>query len=175
MEDRATTGATPASSMADGARGAASNVMDQARQAAISQLESQKGKAAESVGTMAETLHQAGQSMEGSGQPVAQYVHRAADQLESLSRTLNERGVEDMLVDAEMFARRQPALFMGLAFAAGLAAARFLKSSSRPYTTMADRMRETVSSVTASTDGQHPSHDPTMRYSEPVAGQPGGW
>jgi len=153
----------------------------------MSQLEGQKGKAAQSMTSMVDTLRQAGRSMNDGSLPVAQYVTKAADQLESLTRALNDKPVEDLLVDAETFARSQPALFLGLAFAAGLAAARFLKSSSRS-TSMADRVRETVASATGgampSTDGTAPGMDTAMpstdsagprRYSEPVAGQSGGW
>jgi hypothetical protein len=42
---------------------------------------------------------------------------------------VREKDVNEMLRDVQQFARRQPALFIGGSFAAGLLAARFLRSS----------------------------------------------
>jgi hypothetical protein len=46
-----------------------------------------------------------------------------------LSATLRDRDVRELVQDAQQFARRQPAIFVGAAFAAGVLAARFMKSS----------------------------------------------
>jgi hypothetical protein len=60
---------------------------------------------------------------------IAEYVEKAADQLEQFSTRLRERDLNELMNDAQRFARRQPALFIGVAFTAGLLGARFLKSS----------------------------------------------
>ena len=60
---------------------------------------------------------------------LADYAGKAADQLEQFSARLRERDLTELMDDAKRFARRQPALFVGIAFAAGVIAARFLKSS----------------------------------------------
>jgi len=62
---------------------------------------------------------------------LASYTTRVADKLEQLTATLRDRDVAAMVTDVTRFAKRQPALFLGGAFSAGLLAARFLKSSSQ--------------------------------------------
>jgi len=68
------------------------------------------------------------------------YADRAAEQLERLSSYLKDHDLRGFVRDTETFARRRPDLFLGGTFLAGLALARFLKSSaperpggSRPY------------------------------------------
>ena len=53
-----------------------------------------------------------------------------ADHVERVSGYLEERDVNQLLEDAENFARRQPELFIGGALIAGLLVGRFIKSSS---------------------------------------------
>jgi len=60
---------------------------------------------------------------------VADYVDQAAGQIERFAGYLENRSVDELMYDAERFARRQPAMFLGGAFVLGVLAARFLKSS----------------------------------------------
>ena len=60
---------------------------------------------------------------------VAQYVEQAANQVERWSSQLRDKDLGELVEDAQRLARRQPALFIGSAFALGLLSARFLKSS----------------------------------------------
>lgn len=60
---------------------------------------------------------------------VARYVEQAADQIDRFTEVLRKKDVQQLMQDAQRLARRQPALFIGSAFALGLIAARFLKSS----------------------------------------------
>jgi len=78
---------------------------------------------ADAVGAMGDQLRQ--------NDPIglAQFADQAAEQIDRFSTYLRETDVDEMLADAQRFARRQPALFLGGAFAVGLLAARFLKSS----------------------------------------------
>jgi hypothetical protein len=110
---------------------AAGQAVDKAKDMAMSQLSGQKAKAADAVSSMAESLRKAGEGLEQSQSPlpVHQYVNRAAEQLEQLGSFLNEKEMTEVIGEVENFARRQPALFLGAAFAAGLVAARFLRSS----------------------------------------------
>jgi hypothetical protein len=105
-------------------------VTDQARQQATSHLEGQKGQAAESIGGMADAARNLGQQLRQQDQPgMARYVEQAADKIQGFSDYLRRTDVNEMLEDAQGFARQQPALFLGGAFLVGLVAARFLKSS----------------------------------------------
>jgi len=61
---------------------------------------------------------------------VADYIQRAADGLERFSDAVRHRDVSSLMGDAEDFARRQPAVFIGAGVAVGFMLARFLRSSS---------------------------------------------
>ena len=56
-------------------------------------------------------------------------VAKANDGLRSVSDSLRGKDLDQIVQDAESFARRQPALFLGAAALAGFLAVRFLKSS----------------------------------------------
>ena len=112
-------------------KGGARGVMDRVRDGASSQISQQKDRASDGLTSLARAVRQSTQSLRDNQQgTVAQYVERAADRIEQFSTTLRERNLKDLARDTERFARRQPAVFIGAAFAAGVLAARFLKSSS---------------------------------------------
>jgi hypothetical protein len=119
-----TTDSTPAGQSSSG-------IVGKVRERATAQLSTQKDRATDGLGTIAQAVRQTtGQLRENQQDMVAQYVEKAADQIERLSNTLREKDVNELLQDAQRLARRQPALFIGGSFAVGLLAARFLKSSS---------------------------------------------
>ena len=60
---------------------------------------------------------------------MASFTEGAADHLSRLVEGLRRQDIGRMASDLERFARRRPGVFVGAAFLAGLAAARFLKSS----------------------------------------------
>lgn len=60
---------------------------------------------------------------------LAKYSNQAADRIERVHDYLEARDVGDLIADAEDFGRRQPELFLGGAFTAGLLIGRFFKSS----------------------------------------------
>ncbi|MFL5733544.1 MAG: hypothetical protein ACJ78Q_10115 [Chloroflexia bacterium] len=114
----------------DQAKEKTGQVIGQVQEQAKSQVETQKGRAAESLGGVAQALRQTGQQMrDQDNAQVAQFTDTAANQIEKISTFLRERDVNDMVVEVERFARRQPALFIGGALALGLLGARFLRSS----------------------------------------------
>ncbi len=109
----------------------AGQVADQARQKAKGQLSAQKERAAGCLGSVAQALRQSGQHLKEQNQvQVGQYTEKAAEQVERFSGHLRERDVDQLTGEAEDFARKRPALFLGGAFALGLLGTRFLKSSS---------------------------------------------
>jgi hypothetical protein len=110
--------------------GHSTGMVDRVRQTAAAQLTSQKTRATEALGSVAAAIRQTSQPLRDSSQAtLADYAGKAADQLEQLSTRLGERDLTELMDDAKRFARQQPALFVGAAFAAGVLAARFLKSS----------------------------------------------
>lgn len=106
-------------------------IVDRVKERATAQLSTQKDKATEGLGTVASAVRQTTQSLRDQHHDtVAGYVEQAADQIERFSQRLKNKDVTELLDDAQLLARRQPALFIGGAFALGLVGARFLKSSS---------------------------------------------
>ena len=63
--------------------------------------------------------------------PLATYAWQAAGLLKNIQQGLRDRPVEDILDDGRALIRREPALAVGVAVAAGFIAARLFKSSGR--------------------------------------------
>lgn len=100
------------------------------RDTAHQKLDDQKSRASDTLGSFAGAVRGMTQPLRDSGQTgIADYVNKAADGIDRWATDLKGKDVEDALRAAQQFARRQPALFIGAAFTAGLLAARFLKSS----------------------------------------------
>jgi hypothetical protein len=91
-------------------------------------VEGQKERAADSLEGVARSLRSASEQMTDD-MGIGRYMARAAEQVDNLASFLNNREVTELMHDVEDFARRQPAAFVGSAFALGLLGARFLKSS----------------------------------------------
>lgn len=107
-----------------------SGLVGRVREQATAQLATQKNKATDGLGSVAEAVRETTRHLrEGQHDTVAHYAEQAADQIERFSQRLRNKDVGDLLNDAQQLARRKPALFVGGAFAIGLLGARFLKSS----------------------------------------------
>lgn len=110
-------------------RASRDQAMEEARDAIRNMAEGQKTRAAEGLGSVAHALHETARTLSSEKQAVtARYTDMAADQLERASRLLREKDWDDLMGEAERFARQQPTLFIGGAIAAGFFLARFLKS-----------------------------------------------
>jgi 2-succinyl-5-enolpyruvyl-6-hydroxy-3-cyclohexene-1-carboxylate synthase len=116
-----------ASSQSDtGQRGILHAVKDRA----TSELKDQKGRATDVVDVLAHAVRQTtDQLREEHHDTIARYVDRAADQLERFSGRMRDKNMGELMHDVRDLARRQPTLFIGGSFVAGLLVARFLKSS----------------------------------------------
>lgn len=64
-------------------------------------------------------------------QSTTRLVEQANDGLRRMSDKLRNKNLDEIMRDAESFARQQPVVFLGAAAVAGFLAARFLKSSKR--------------------------------------------
>jgi len=108
------------------------DLIENVKQRATTQLDSQKGRATDSITSIANAVRGSTSQLRDEQHDVlAQYVETFADQLERFSTNLRGKDMNELLDDARDFARRQPLLFVGGSFAVGLVAARFLKSSGR--------------------------------------------
>jgi hypothetical protein len=120
----------------DSARDSISSAATKAGTMVVGGINSQKTKAAEGLGSVAQALRKSSEELrtQDASAPLPQYITTAADQVERLSGYLRNNSVSDMVNGVEEFARRQPAIFLGSACVLGLVAARFLKSSARSDT-----------------------------------------
>jgi len=109
-----------------------SEVAGQAQQKAKSQLAERKDQVADGIDSVAAALRQTSEQLEGQDTgPVGKYVNKAANTLSNISHHVRQNDVDQLLHEVESFARREPAIALGSAFAIGILAARFLKSSSQ--------------------------------------------
>lgn len=119
----------------DTAKSTAGQAYGVATEKATTVIEEKKGDLASGLTTVADTIRQVGSTLRqtdeqtGITDTAAQYGESLAKQIESVSRYFERSDVRVMMRDVETFARRNPAVFIGGAFAVGLLAARFLKST----------------------------------------------
>jgi hypothetical protein len=135
------TGATPGSAggseklsrARERAKEEAVRLRGQATDRARSAAETGKTRATETIDGFARAVHEAAGNLEQQVNPqIAQYAHRAADALDSLSDSLRNKSVDELIDNARDFARRSPAVAIGAAVAVGFALSRFLKATSSP-------------------------------------------
>jgi hypothetical protein len=105
-------------------------IVNYVKDSATAQLTTQKDRGTDALGRVAEAVRSSTQKLrEERHDTIAGYVDKAADQIENWSRRLRDKDVNELVSDVQRLARRQPAIFIGSAFALGLVGARFLKSS----------------------------------------------
>ena len=105
-------------------------IIDRVRDRAGAQLSNQKDLATDGLSVIARAVRTTTQELrDHKHETMAEYVERAADQLDRMSSGLKSKDIGELFRDAQTFARRQPAVFVGSAFAIGLLGARFFKSS----------------------------------------------
>lgn len=110
-------------------------MMDQAAEQVSHQVSSRldmgKDYVVETMTGVAQALRQTGQHLreEGSQPTLAQYVDRGAEQIERIGGHMRQHDANELIAEVEWFARRQPMVFAGGAFALGMLAVRFLRSS----------------------------------------------
>jgi len=139
-------GSTGGGTAVEAAKDTAKNLVDQAKttasgayeavaEKATSKLEEQKSTLAGGLSSVAESVRSMGDNLNQSPEKnpladyTAQYANTAAQKLEQFAGYFERKDVKDMARDIEGFARRNPALFLGGAFALGILAGRFIKST----------------------------------------------
>ncbi len=104
------------------------------KETATSIVDEQRTGLAAGITGIAETVRQIGENLNHDKENqiaalAGGYGNNLADQIEKISGYVEDREITEIINDVETFARRNPALFVGAAFALGVLAARFLKSS----------------------------------------------
>jgi ElaB/YqjD/DUF883 family membrane-anchored ribosome-binding protein len=93
------------------------------------QADNQRERLARGIEQVAGSLRQTGDALNEHDQSLAgEYAQKTAGQVERVAGYLREHSVDEMVGDVQDFARREPALVLGGAFALGFLAARFLKA-----------------------------------------------
>jgi hypothetical protein len=132
--------------VAEEAKGAAHDVMDEARatgstlkqeakgltgslkEGLSAQARAQKDNVADRIGSVAERVHQTADDLRDREGWLAGLMDRGAQELDSIADDIRRSDVSSLLDSVEVFARRQPALFMGASVALGFALSRVARS-----------------------------------------------
>jgi len=114
----------------DGNNGSDHGIVSRVRERAAAELSTQKNLAFDGIGSVAQAVRQSTQHLrEQQHDTLAGYVEQAADEIERFAQQLRGKDLNELFDDAQQMARRQPAVFIGSAFALGLIGARFFKST----------------------------------------------
>jgi len=106
---------------------------DQALDQARTVAEEGKTRAAETIHGVAGDLREAATTL-GRNQtiaPVGKYANQAADALEEFAGTLRDKNVGQLVTEVSGFVRRNPAVAVGIAVAAGFALTQLLRGGKR--------------------------------------------
>jgi hypothetical protein len=114
----------------------ASQTLGQVTDKASTAIDQGKATLAQGLTTVVESIRSMGEQLRTADQGgvvafTANYGDMLANQVENIAGYLEGRDTRQLVSDVQRFARRNPAVFVGSAFALGLLAARFLKSSPR--------------------------------------------
>lgn len=123
-----TSGTEPTTGQGAGAE--SQGLMDRGKEKVRTSVDDGKARVARTLSSVASSLKDSSASMhDGDAAAIGGVVERVADQIDRAANYL-ERTDADQIVDGvQQFARRNPALFIGAAFAVGVLGARFLKAS----------------------------------------------
>lgn len=124
-----------AQGLMDKAKDTAGQAYEMATERATSKIEEQRQTLTSGLTSVAGSIKQVGESLRESGDQTAvteltaEYGEIVAGRVEQLAEYFKKNDLRAMASDVEDFGRRNPAVFIGGAFALGILAARFLKSS----------------------------------------------
>lgn len=121
---------TTGDSLLQEAKQTVGHMAEGAKEQVVTRVESGKENVAEKIGNVAGALRAAGEPLADIG-PLPDLAGAAADKIESIAEYVQSRTIGDLIQEATVFARREPAIFLGSAFGLGLLVGRFLKSSPR--------------------------------------------
>jgi hypothetical protein len=148
----------------------AASFADSAKEKVAEKVEEKAHVATQTLGDFASAIRKAGDDLAQHDQSLAgQMVKRAADGLESFSRSIGDKRPEDLLNAVRDFGRNNPAAFIAGSVLLGIALGRLAKSTEQRSADDPEYRRPT--DYLAATDSRSAT-SPTTAYSEgyPVAG-----
>jgi ElaB/YqjD/DUF883 family membrane-anchored ribosome-binding protein len=133
------TGAASAKSLYEQAKDTAGHAYDAATERAASKFDEKKSNISGGLSNVADSVRTVSQNLKSTDaqnaitSTTAKYTDAAARKLENVANYFESNDLRQLMRDAEDFARKNPAVFIGGAAVLGLLAARFLKSSKPKY------------------------------------------
>jgi hypothetical protein len=110
--------------------GQASELVQQVKENGQEFLRERRGVLAHELANVSSAIRRAADKLHDSDSEfIAYYVDTAANRVEEIGQYIDEHGLREVAADVSELARRQPLLFMGGMFAAGVAVARFIKAA----------------------------------------------
>jgi hypothetical protein len=100
------------------------SVVGEVKDQAVSATHTAKDGIADQLDDVAKAIHSSGEQLEGHQDWIAHIVERGSKELGGLASTLRTNDLHGLLGKLDDLARRQPAVFVGAAMAAGFAAVR---------------------------------------------------
>ncbi len=135
-EEKTTAAQNNARENAESAKSITDNALGQVKDKAANVLDGQKVKLTSGLSGVADSIRKVSENLLDSEDKseiekmTAEYGNTLAQKIEGISDYVENAKLQDISRDIEGFARRQPTLFIGAAFALGFLAARFMKTSS---------------------------------------------
>ena len=127
-----------ASDLIDAAKDMTGQATDKLKDA----VNARKSAGADYVGNIADTMRRAAKEFDTDLPIAGTYIRKAAAQVEGVSDSIKTGNLNDLVRNAQSFARRQPTAFLGMAVLAGFGLVRFLKSSADDSSSSTERVRE---------------------------------
>jgi hypothetical protein len=133
----------------------AARAMDEAKEQATSRADPQREAVAAGLHVVSRAFRSMGDDLKSREQGglagyAAEIRQAMSGQMERAANYLRGRDIHQLVTDAEDFARRSPAVFIGTSFLLGLAVSRFLKSSRRASVPVARQWRNSSREETTS-------------------------
>jgi hypothetical protein len=115
--------------LTEAAGGVAERVADTAQRQVGTQVNSGLSRAGDMLEQVANAVRKGGEDMREQQPQIAGFADTAAGQVDKAAQFVRQTDFQGLIREAEGFARRQPAVFLGGALALGLVASRFLKAA----------------------------------------------
>jgi hypothetical protein len=122
-------GGDAASLIGDATEALKNHAAEVIRDTASDYAEARKAEGAERIKGFSRAVHGAADQIGQEIPQAADYVHQAANRIESAADELRNRSIEDLIAGFTRFARQQPAAAFAGAVLAGFVLSRFLKTA----------------------------------------------